>query len=301
MPNTGFLMLGGLALLWLARGQNGGGQTPRSLASLLNADMSSSGTSSFGGNVDNLEPPTVLTIISGETPYTKVATGAVTTAPAIAGGVVTTAASIVAMVVDAISAIPAAADTLVPQPKEIVGTLSALFEAQGVTVSELSGNAVRQVGLMSRFDSPPLSTANSPSVAFIDITTPAGGVPVLLEEDTLIEVLAPIGGGAVVTIQGNDETTVVTSGINLTGASYFSTPGTIVEAINQGYFDPLPEYVPRSWQQIEADAAQVRSEGILGRLMGQPSTSDAGAVVATIYDTGPAWIGRQEWDLDIGI
>jgi len=83
MPNTGILMLGGLALLWLARGQNGGGQTPRSLASLLNADMSSSGSSSFGGNVDNLEPPTVMAILRGDTPYTKVAAGAVTTAAAV--------------------------------------------------------------------------------------------------------------------------------------------------------------------------------------------------------------------------
>jgi hypothetical protein len=284
MPNTGILMLGGLALLWLARGQNGGGQTPRSLASLLNADMSSSGSSSFGGNADNLEPPTIMAVISGDTPYTKVAAGAVTTAAAIR-----------AMAVDSISGIPAAADTLVPQPKEIVGTLSALFEAQGVTVSELSGNAVRQVGLMSRFDSPPLSTANSPSVAFIDITTPAGGVPVLLEEDTPIEVLAPIGGGAVVTIQGNDETTVVTSGINLTGASYFSTPGTIIEAINQGYFDPRPEYVPRSWQQIEADAALVRNEATLARLMGQTSTPDAGLVVATIYEAPVDYATGLDW------
>jgi len=284
MPNTGILMLGGLALLWLARGQNGGGQTPRSLASLLNADMSSSGSSSFGGNVDNLEPPTVMAIISGDTPFTRVAAGAVTTATAIT-----------AMAVDTISGVPAAADGLVPQPKEIVGTLSALFEAQGVTVSELSGNAVRQVGLMSRFDSPPLSTANSPSVAFIDITTPAGGAPVLLEEDTPIEVLAPIGGGAVVTIQGNDETTVVTSGINLTGASYFSTPGTIVEAIKQGYFDPLPEYVPRSWQQIEADAANVRNEATLARLMGQTFTPDAGPVVATTYEAPVGYATGLDW------
>jgi len=284
MPNTGILMLGGLALLWLARGQNGGGGTPRSLASLLNADMSSSGSSSFGGNADNLEPPTIMAVISGGTPFTKVAAGAVTTATAIT-----------AMAVDAISGIPAAADDLTPQPKEIVGTLSALFEAQGVTVSELSGNAVRQVGLISRFDSQPLSTANSPSVAFIDITTPAGGAPVLLEEDTPIQVLAQIGGGAVVTIQGNDETTVVTSGVNL-GGSYFTTPGTIVEAINQGYFDPVPEYVPRSWQQIEADAALVRNEATLARLMGQSSSPDAGPVVATVYDTSiPAWAGGGNW------
>jgi len=100
----------------------------------------------------------------------------------------------------------------------------------------------------------------------------------------------------VVTIQGNDETTVVTSGINLTGASYFSTPGTIVEAINQGYFDPVPEYVPRSWQQIEADAAQVRNEATLARLMGQTLTPAAAPVIATIYDTSiPAWAGGDNW------
>jgi len=275
MPNTGILMLGGLALLWLARGQNGGG-APRSLASLLNADMSSSGSSSFGGNVDNLEPPTVMAIISGDTPFTKVAAGAVTTATAIT-----------AMAVDASSGIPAAADNLTPQPKEIVGTLSALFEAQGVTISELSGNAVRQVGLISRYGSGPLSTANSPSVAFINITTPAGGAPVLLEEDTPIQVLAPIGGGAVVTIQGNDETTVVTSGVNL-GGSYFSTPGTIIEAINQGYFDPLPEYVPRSWQQIEADYKQEQLGARLEQLMGQTFTPVAVEPVG--YATGLDWI-----------
>lgn len=262
MPNTGFLMLGGLALLWLARGQNG--VTPRSLASLLNADMNSAGSSSFGGNVDNFEPPAITSLLSGNTPFTQPA------------GVVTTQSVITSMAVSPISGIPNDAVKVKPQSTEIVGTLSALFEATGPTISELSGNAIRQVGLISRQGSQPLSTANSPSVAFVNITTPAGEEPVLLEEDMPIQVLAPIGGGVVVTIQGNDETTVVTSGVNLTGASYFSTRGTIVEAINQGYFDPVPEYVPRSWQQIEADAADVRDEAA-------------------------AWIGRQEWDLDLGI
>jgi len=284
MPNTGFLMLGGLALLWLARGQNGGGQTPRSLASLLNADMSSSGSSSFGGNVDNLEPPTVMAIISGDTPFTKVATGAVNTVNAIT-----------AMAVDTISGIPAAADNLAPPPKEIVGTLSALFVAQGVTVSEISGNAIRQVGLLSRYDSPPLSTSNSPSIAFIHITTPAGGAPVLLEEDTPIQVLPPVGGGMVVTIEGNDETTVVTTGVNLGAGTYYSDPGTIIEAIKQGYFDPQPEYVPRSWQQIEADYKQEQLEATLDRVMAQ-TTTQGDLLVKAIYDTSvPTWAGGDNW------
>jgi hypothetical protein len=91
-------------------------------------------------------------------------------------------------------------------------------------------------------------------VAFIDITTAGGGPPVLLEEDTPIQVLAPVGGGRVISIEGNDETTVVTSGVNL-GLPYFTTPGTVFKAIDKGYFEPPAAYVPRTWQQIEADWA----------------------------------------------
>ncbi len=234
MPDAGMLMIGVLGLAWLARGQGGNGQDPQSLGSLLNADISSSGQYS-GGSAQVLTPPVI---------------GPQATAAVLSGSTVFTA-----MAVSVDTGIPEAAANLTPPAREITGTLSALFLAQGPTISEISGNAVRQVGLLAKTESI-LNTANQPSVAIVDITTAGGGAPVLLEEDTPIEVLPPVlGTPKVITITGNDETTVVTTGINLWTESYFTTPGTIVKAIDQGYFDPPKPAVrdTRTWQQIETD------------------------------------------------
>ena len=241
MPDTGMLVLGALGLWWLSQSQNGNGQSGNGLGSLfnggnglgslLNADIASSGM--YGG---------------GSSQVTKAPVIGPRARSAILGGNTTTTA----MAVSADTAIPKIADNLKPPQPEIVGTLSALFEAQGPTISEESGKAVRQVGLLARNEDI-LNTANSPSVAIVNITTPAGGPPVMLEEDEPIEVLPPRERNEVVTIQGQDETTVVTTGINLWTESYFTTPGTIVKAIDQGYFSPPPAYVPRTWQQIESD------------------------------------------------
>ncbi len=235
MPDAGMLMLGVLGLAWLARGQGGNGQDPQSLlASLLNADISSSGQYS-GGSTQVLTPPVI---------------GPKATAAVLSGNTVFTA-----MAVAPDTGIPKAAATLTPPATEITGTLSALFAAQGPTISEISGNAVRQVGLLATTESL-LNTANAPSVAIVDITTAGAGAPVLLLEDTPVEVLPPAGAvPKVITITGNDETTVVTTGINLWTESYFTTPGTIVKAIDTGYFDPPKPAVrdTRTWQQIETD------------------------------------------------
>ena len=252
MPNTGIILLGMLGLAWLARGQNGGDQAPQSrgslsegqvlygknlpgsLGSLLNADISSAGILG-GGSAEVLNAPVIgpaatAAVLSGDTAFTAVAVAADT-------------------------AIPEVASNFTPPAKEIVGTLNALFAAQGPTISEISGNAVRQVGLLAPTESI-LNTANQPSVAIVNITTEGSGAPVLLEEDTPIEVLQPAAGvPQVVTIFGNDESTVVTTGINRTATSYFTTPGTVVAAIDQGYFSPKPAYVPRTWQQVEEDWA----------------------------------------------
>jgi len=232
MPNTGILMLGALGLMWLARGQNGNGQEPRSVGSLLSADIESSGM--YGGGSSQvltspvIGPEATRAVLSGNTAFT-------------------------AMAVAADTGIPAAASKLAPPAPEITGTLSALFAAQGPTISEISGNAVRQVGLLGRQDEI-LNTANAPSVAIVNITTPSGSAPVMLEEDEPIEVLPQRGGTAeVVTIFGDDQSTVVTTGINRTATSYFTTPGTLVAAVDQGYFTPPPAYVPKTWQQIESD------------------------------------------------
>ena len=219
MPNTGILMLGALGLMWLMRGQNGNGQEPRSVGSLLSADKERSGMY-VGGYSHVLTPPVIgpeatRAVLSGNTAFT-------------------------AMAVAADTGIPKAADKLTPPAKEITGTLSALFAAQGPTISEISGNAVRQVGLLGRHEEI-LNTANNPSVAIVNITTPVGGAPVMLEEDEPIEVLPPREGAEeVVTIFGDDQTTVVTTGINLSASSYFTTPGTLVAAVDQGYFSPPP-------------------------------------------------------------
>ena len=259
MPNTGIIMLGMLGLAWLARGQNGGDQGPESLDSLLNADISSSGIFG-GGSKEVLTPPVIgraetVAVLSGNTAFT-------------------------AMAVAADTGIPAAAADLVPPAPEIVGTLNALFEAQGPTISEISGNAVRQVGLLATTESI-LNTANQPSVAIVNITTEGAGPAVLLEEDTPIQVLPPREGiPQVVTIFGNDESTVVTTGINRSSTFYYTTPGTLVAAVDQGYFGPAPAYVPRTWQQIEEDWNIAQGEPAL---------------------VGASWIEGQSVDLDIGI
>jgi len=257
-------MIGVLGLAWLARGQGANGF---SLGSLLNADISSSGQYS-GGSAQVLTPPVI---------------GPQATAEVLSGNTVFTA-----MAVAADTGIPDAAANLKPAETEIVGTLSALFAAQGPTISEISGNAVRQVGLLATTESI-LNTANSPSVAIVDITTAGGGPAVLLEEDTPIEVLPPTPGvPKVITITGNDETTVVTTGINLWTESYFTTPGTLVEAINQGYFSPAPAYVPKTWQQIE------RESGLTARQEEAQASSTTSTVVVVPepagYATGLDWI-----------
>jgi len=173
---------------------------------------------------------------------------------------------------------------LTPPAKEITGTLNALFAAQGPTISEISGNAVRQVGLLARNEDI-LNTANSPSVAIVNITTPSGSAPVMLEEDEPIEVLPARERDEVITIQGNDETTVVTTGINLWTESYFTTPGTLVEAVNQGYFDPTPAYVPRTWQEIE------RESGLTAR---QEAEEHEASTVAVVPEPA-TWAGAVTW------
>jgi len=268
MPDAGMLMLGIMGLAWLARGQDGNGQEPQSLGSLLNADIRSSGMSG-GGSEEVLSPPEI---------------GPKATAAVLSGNTVFTA-----MAVAADTGIPKAAAKLAPPAPEITGTLSALFAAQGPTISEISGNAVRQVGLLSPFESI-LNTANEPSVAIVNITTAGGGPQVLLEEDTPIEVLPPAQGTPeVLTIFGNDQSTVVTTGINPSVESFFTTPGTLIEAVNQGYFTPQPAYVPKTWQQIEIES------GLTAR---QEEERQASTVVVV---PEPALVGGigTGWGIDI--
>ena len=154
MPNTGLFILGAMGLLYLMRGEGVGTKKPGTLAHLLNADMASSGEGSFGGEETNLNPPTLKPILNIE--------------------ILTGNPPITALAVDATSGIPTVADTLQPESSEIAGTLNALFDVQGVTVSELSGNAVRQVGLLSPYETT-ISESNYPQIGFVDLSV--DGVP----------------------------------------------------------------------------------------------------------------------------
>ena len=249
MPNTGLLVLGAMGLLYLMRGEGAGTRKPGTLAHLLNADMASSGEGSFGGEETNLNAPTLkpvlnTAILNGNQPIT-------------------------ALAVDATSGVPVIADTLKPESSEIAGTLNALFDVQGVTVSELSGNAVRQVGLLSPYEST-ISESNYPQISFVDLSVDGvHGSPFEIDDEP-IEVVAPKPGPPVVlTITGNDQTTPVTTGINRSTVSYFSTPETILEAVNQGYFDKPAPYIPRTVIEIEESweetpAGEAGPVGVIG-------------------------------------
>ncbi len=252
MPNTGLFVIGAMGLLYLMRGNGAGTRNSGTLAHLLNADMASSGEGSFGGEETNLNPPTLkpvlnTAILNGNQPIT-------------------------ALAVDATSGIPKIADTLQPESSEIAGTLNALFDVQGVTVSELSGNAVRQVGLLSPYEST-ISESNYPQIEFVDLSVDGvQGSPFEIDDEP-IEVLPPKAGAPLVfTISGNDQTTPVTTGINRSSESYFTTTETLLEAVNQGYFDTPVPYVPRtvieieeSWEETPAgEAAPIGVIGLTG-------------------------------------
>ena len=275
MPNTGLLMLGAMGLLYFMRGQGAGTQKPGTLANLLGADMSSSGVGSFGGaetnlNARTLSPAANVAILSGNT-------------------------KVEAQAVDATSGIPIGADLLQPAAPEITGTLSALFEAQGVTVSELSGNAVRQVGL-AQFDQPGLTESNYPQVAFIDVSVDGQqGSPFEIDDEP-IQVLPAINPGVVYTIAGNDQTTTVTTGRSITGdiatgtVGYMTTGNTIVEAINQGYFDTPAPYVPMPILEVQQMISPTAATALREEIDAAYAMVAEREAVAT-----PVWAGGNNW------
>jgi len=72
-------------------------------------------------------------------------------------------------------------------------------------------------------------------------------------------------------------------GINVTTGAVFTTTGEVLAQYTAGWqaaraAAPVPAYVPQTWQEIEA------ASGLTSR-----------------QATPPAWIERQEWDLDIGM
>jgi hypothetical protein len=286
MANTTMLVVGAMGLLYLMRNQGAGTDKPGTLASLLGADLSSSGVSAFGGTA------------SAEVLDSGTANVA---APFDIPGWLENL-NLTAEAVDPTTKQPDDPPDPPPTP-EIKGTLSKFFAAQGPTVSEASGMAVRQVGLLGRYDPLDLMTSNYPQIGFVDIESGdlIGGAERGEIGDQKVQVLRPAPGPYLVeTIVGDDGTTVVTSNINKY-PSFFSDINTIIAAVDQGYFGTTArsrEVVLEADAQSDADASESAWDAAHG-------FADRHAVVVPaptmIGGTGGAWLDRQSWDLDIGI
>ena len=285
MPNTTMLVVGAMGLLYLMRNQGAGTDKPGTLASLLGADLSSSGVSAFGGTASaevldsgntNVEAPFNLLGWLENLNLTR-----------------DTGTDTVALAVEPDTVIPDEADNVKEPTPEIVGTLSAFFAEQGLTVSEQSGMAVRQVGLLGQYDPLDIRTSNYPQIGFVDIKSSGliGGDARREIGDQVVEVLrAAPGPYLVATIVGDDGSTVVTSDINK-GASYFSTPNTIVAAVDQGYFAPAlsrEAMLARDYANMDPDT-----------IWDYASTEKEIVPVPTVIGgTGGAWLDRQSWDFE---
>jgi len=301
MPNTTMLFLGAMGVLYFMRNQGAGTDKPGTLASLLGADLSSSGVSAFGGTASaevldsgdaNVAAPFNL---QGWLENLKLGRSTAS------GGRVVTGGTGIAL--DPTTEIPPNSENLTPPEDQLAGTLSAFFEQQGLTVSEQSGMAIRQVGLMGRYDPLDVMTSNYPQIGFVDIESSSfiGGDQRREIGDQTVEVLRQAPGDYFVeTTVGDDGSTVVTSDINK-GASYFSTPNTIVAAVDQGYFKPPPVYVPRNvaaiqdnplWQAgLDERAAEI--EAGYKYVRGLSGAGDGGG---TVYDLSiPASAAGGDW------
>jgi hypothetical protein len=282
------LILGAMGVFYFMRNQGAGTDKPGTLASLLGADLSSSGISAFGGTASaevldsgdaNVVPPFNL---QGWLENLKLGRSSASGGRVVTGGT--------ALALDTNTLIPDDSENLKPPEDEIVGTLSAFFAEQGLTVSEQSGMAVRQVGLMGRYDPLDVMTSNNTQIGFVDYISGSYITNAERNEigDQTVEVLRTAPGPYFVeTTVGDDGSTVVTSDINK-GASYFSTPNTIVAAVDQGYFAPAAKYEPRSWQQIELES------GLTER---QESERETALIDdSTVYDLSiPASAAGGDW------
>jgi hypothetical protein len=276
MANTTMLVVGAMGLLYLMRNQGAGTDKPGTLASLLGADLSSSGVSAFGGTAS------AEVLDSG--------TANVAAPFDILGWLENL--NLTALAVDPTGKQPDDPPDPAP-PAEIKGTLSKFFAAQGPTVSDESGMAVRQVGLLGRYDPLDVMTSNYPQIGFVDIGSGGliGGGDLGEIADQVVEVLRPAPGAYFVkTIVGDDGTTVVTSDINK-GASYFSTPNTIVAAVDQEYFAPAlsrEAMLARDYANMDPDT-----------IWDYASTEKEIVPVPTVIGgTGGAWLDRQSWDFE---
>jgi hypothetical protein len=161
-------------------------------------------------------------------------------------------------------------------PPAVTGSLNPFFNIQGPTISEISGNAVRQVGLLLPGEE---VLTIKPNIAPITLS----GESTAIGWTEPIEVLpANQAKPSVFTYDGGDGNEVVlNTSINRSSGSYFTTLDTLAQARDAGMFDPVAAYVPRSVEAIES-AYAASEEGIASRAAAQDSMADAYAYVASL-------------------
>ena len=277
MANTAMLLIGGLGLAYLLgnkpidQDDTGGDQvlglggvvgSGSALGDLLGADRSSSGVGAFNQPEPTDQGEGLLSALTGMfSTFTAGFTGNTT------GD---------ANELDTNSVVVKDAVLIEDTPKAITGSLNPFFKVQGPTVSEISGNAVRQVGLLLPGEE---VLTIRPSITPITLS----GESTAIGWTEPIEVLpANQAKPSVFTYDGGDGNEVVlNTSINRSAGSYFTTLETLAEARDIGMFDPVAAYVPQSVEAIES-AYAASEEGIASRAAAQNSIADAYAFVATL-------------------
>ena len=292
MANTAMLLIGGLGLAYLLgnkptdQDDTGGDQvlglggvvgSGSALGDLLGADRSSSGVGAFD------QPNTILVDKGdGPLPVTTVTDQGEGLLSALTGMFSTFTAGFTgtttgdAKELDTNTPVDPPAIEIDATPKAITGSLNPFFKIQGPTVSEISGNAVRQVGLLLPGEE---VLTIKPIIEAITLS----GESTAIGWTEPIEVLpANQAKPSVFTYDGGDGNEVIlNTSINRSSGSYFTTLDTLVQARDAGMFDPVAAYVPQSVEAIES-AYAASEEGIASRAAAQDSITNAYAFVASL-------------------
>ena len=293
MPNTAMLLIGGLGLAYLLgnrttdQDDTGGDQvlglggvvgSGSALGDLLGADRSSSGVGAF-----NQPEPSATDqndgLLSAITEMFSTFT---------AGFTGDTAGD--AKKLDENSVVDETALIIELSPGAITGSLNPFFKVQGPTVSEISGNAVRQVGLLLPGEE---VLTIKPALEAITIS----GESTAIGRTEPIEVLpANQSKPTVFTYDGGDGNEVVlNTNINRSAGSYFTTLDTLAQARDYGLFDPVAAWVPQSVEQIES-AYAASEEGIAYKSARQDAITQAYADVAIIQAKEVAEAPVRQWN-----
>ena len=289
MANTAMLLIGGLGLAYLLgnkptdQDDTGGDQvlglggvvgSGSALGDLLGADRSSSGVGAFNQPEPTDQGEGLLSALTGM--FSTLTAGFTGNSAGDANEL------------DTNSVVNEAAVIIDPSPGAVTGSLNPFFKVQGPTVSEISGNAVRQVGLLL-----PGEEVLTIRPDFTPITLSGESTAIGWTEP--IEVLpANQAKPSVFTYDGGDGNEVVlNTSINRSAGSYFTTLDTLAQARDAGLFDPVAAYVPQSVEAIES-AYAASEEGIASRAAAQNSIADAYAKVATlnnreVIETSQTW------------